>query len=136
MVTSRQMEKLAASCGFTLHMAPGFVGAHRRHRDGRFQQMHLFWWRNDKVAAQHGIPRAYLLVDPTLDQDGGQPTPNSYGSLGRFRIPLVEWPSQDQPWRTWGDVATEFRKVFGAAFDAPLDVGTEAIRGLPERYQL
>ncbi|OHU57113.1 hypothetical protein BKG82_13065 [Mycobacteroides chelonae] len=28
----------------------------------------------------------------------------------------------DQPWRTWGDVATEFRKVIGAAFDAPLEV--------------
>ncbi|RIT36759.1 hypothetical protein D2E76_15995 [Mycobacteroides abscessus] len=131
------MSALAESHGFTLHEAPGYVvGAHRRHADGRLQQMHLFWWRNDKIAAQRGIPRAYLVVDPTLDQAGGKPTPNSYGSEGRFRIPLVAWPSEEQAMRPWEDVVAEFGAVFGAAFDAPLQVGSEAIRELPARYMI
>lgn len=134
MVTKRQVERLAESHGFTLHDAPGFIGAHRRHADGRFQQVHLFWWRNDKIAAQRGIPRAYLVVDPTLDQESGQPTARSCGSVGRYRIPLVEWPSAEQAVRKWDDVVAEFGEVFGAAFDAPLDVGTEALRKLPDRY--
>lgn len=135
-MTKRQLEKLAESLGFTLHDAPGYVGAHRRHADGRLQQMHLFWWRNDKIAAQRDLPKAYLVVDPTLDQTGGQPTPNSYGSQGRFRVPLVDWPSTQQALRTWADVVAEFNEVFGTAFDAPLDDGVDAIRKLPGRYRI
>ncbi|WP_134081077.1 hypothetical protein [Mycobacteroides salmoniphilum] len=131
------MGRLAESHGFTLHDATGFVAGHRWHEDGRFQQVHLFWWRNDKIAEQRGIPRAYLVVDPTLNLGSGQqPTDNSYGSVGRYRIPLVEWPSTVQEMRKWDDVAAEFSEVFGPAFDAPLEVGTESMRKLADRYRI
>lgn len=38
--------------------------------------------------------------------------------------------------RPWDDVVAEFSAVFGAAFDARLQIGSEAIRQLPERYRI
>lgn len=129
MAPENKIRKLAASHGFEEHSAPGFVGFHRTHPDGRRQVMNIFSWSNDKHAAEAGIPRYYLVFDISLGAcDAG----------GRFRLPMVEWPAApaEQTIRPWADVAAEFEEVFLPLFDSPEDKAHELTRGLGDRYRL
>lgn len=97
----------------------GFIGMSRRAGgpDGFYEQrLDVFRWHNDAVAETSGIPRAYLVLCLTLhgsQEDGG-----------RWRLPLVEWPSEEQPLRTWDDVVSEFDDVFAPLFDVHERLGS------------
>lgn len=136
-VTRRQIQNSFTQHGFSEHPAPGFVGFHRFHpTDGRFQQLHVFTWSNPKAAERQGIPSAYLVICPTIDEPKGleglphpSPTP-------RFRIPLVHWPSEKQEPRNWQEVVDEYERVFLPAFELPLPAGNQHLGGLEDRYTL
>lgn len=74
------------------------------------QRLDVFRWSNSlDYATLNGIPRSYLVLCLTLHgqtEDGG-----------RWMLPLVEWPSDEQPLRPWDDVVEEFDEVFAPLFD-------------------
>ncbi|MFV8227252.1 hypothetical protein [Mycolicibacterium fortuitum] len=129
MAAVQSLRKLVTSHGFVEHHSPGFVGFHRRHDDGREQNLSAFWWANAKHAAAKGIPRSYMVV--CLDPGGG-------AGDGRFRLPLVRWPApvEGQTRRPWAEVATEFEDVFWPIYDLPAAEGRELIAALGDRYQI
>lgn len=112
------LHQLTSRHGFTPSPRPGFYGAERGD-----QRCDIFRWKNVDVADRDGIPREYLVLCLTFTrcclEDGG-----------RWRLPLVEWPSVDQNKREWSDVLDEFDSVFLPLFDS-----TEFPR-LDERYHL
>lgn len=139
MPTERQIITMTEPHGFRLEHKPGFVAVARRHpEDARHQWFKIFWWGNPKHADAKGIPRSYLCIDPILDSEQGHST------LGRYRLPLVDWPdnpddrlpSSEQKIRPWRDVVKEFNEVFVAALDAPQEIGHANLLALGERYRL
>lgn len=124
-----KMRALAARHGFVEHPAPGFLGFHRTHADGRWQGLNVFWWSNAQHAAALGIPRYYMVFDiaPAASAPGG-----------RFRLPMVVWPAAlaEQDVRPWPDVVAEFEEVFLPVFDAPESRGRELVEDLSARYQI
>lgn len=67
MLTANRACKLLEPHGFAHHEAPGFIGFHRTHPDGRKQLLHLFSWSNPKHAAAQDIPHSYVVVAPMID---------------------------------------------------------------------
>lgn len=127
MATEKQVTALGAECGFDPSPRRGFVGLARVREDGYYQRLDIFWWSNRKHAAAHGIPRAYLVICPAL---------NGWGEVGRWRLPLVDWPSEEQATRPWTDVAGEFKEVFLPILDAPLHEARLRLARLDDRYVL
>ena len=128
MASKKQVIALAREHGFTQDPDPGLICFRRTHPDGRQQMLRVFWWSNKKFAATLGIPNAYIVVCPGIDQD--------HHEDGRFRLPLVEWPSSEQLRRSPHEVLEEFRNVFIKALDAPSAQAHEAFQGLGGRYRL
>lgn len=120
--------------GFEEHPAPGFVGFHRTHSDGRAQVLQVFWWQNAKYAAAADIPRYYMVLDVSI----GSLCPRGAGASGRFRLPMVAWPAVPglQVVRRWMDVAAEFESVFLSLYDLPAAEGLRRLHGLDDRYQI
>ena len=97
-VTSqKQLEPTLTKYGFTYVEEPGFHSFHRVHRDGSDQYVRFFTWSNKAHAAKQGIPRAYLVV--AMQE-------------GRFRLPLVQWPSTEQSRVPFATVLEELESVF------------------------
>lgn len=129
MAPESKIRKLAASHGFTEQDVPGFIGFHRTHSDGRRQVLNVFWWSNDKHAAEAGIPRYYLVFDVS---------PGARETGGRFRLPMVAWPAApgEQTIRPWADVVTEFEEVILPLFDCSEVEARALTRGLGNRYRI
>ncbi|CPV66396.1 Uncharacterised protein [Mycobacteroides abscessus] len=129
MAPESKIRKLAANHGFVEHEARGVIGFHREHSDGRRQGLGVFWWSNDKHAAEAGIPRYYLVLDVS---------PGVPDAGGRFRLPMVAWPAApaDQTIRPWADVVAEFEEVFLPLLDSPVAQAPELTRALGNRYSL
>lgn len=127
MVTEKQVLSLGKAHGFTSSPRRGFVGLERQRADGVNQRLDVFWWSNPKIADAHGTPRSYLVLCPTLD--GG-------AEAGRWKVPLVEWPSDGQPTRRWADVADEVSRVIMPIMDGPVEMSVARLEGLDERYLL
>lgn len=128
MPTPNQMIKLLAGTGFEQVQDPGFVGFRRIHPDGRGQLLRFFFWSNRKHADATGIPRAYIVACVGLDQDRIEDR--------RFRINLVEWPSQDQPRRPWADVSQDVRDHVLPMLDAPSDEGHQLLEEYAAHHAL
>jgi hypothetical protein len=128
MPTEKQITSMVDGHGFRMTPEPGFVSFRRTHPDGRPQLLRVFWWSNKKIAAERGIPNAYLVVCLSLDQDEREE--------GRYRLPLVDWPSPDQVRRSWRDVAKEFTRVFMDALNASSDEGHRKLDSLGDRHLL
>lgn len=133
MAPHAQFRRLATTHGFLEHPAPGFIGFHRIHPDGRSQSLNVFWWQNAKHAAAAGIPRYYMVLDVSI----GSLT-HGAGATGRFRLPMVTWPAapSSQLVRPWTDVAAELEEVFLPLYDLPEAEGSRRLRRLDDRYQI
>lgn len=105
-----RLTSLMREHGFTRSTRQGLVGYARHAPDGTDQRLDVFHWSNPVVADQHGWPRSYLVACPSLD---------GITEVGRWKIPLVEWPSADQPERPWGDVAKELADVIITPMNLP-----------------
>lgn len=137
MPTINQIVTMMRGTGFEQIEDPGFVSFTRAHpTDGRKQWLRVFWWGNPKHADDHGIPRAFLVLEVGLDHDV------DLGASTRYRLPIVDWPDDPAARRPaaqqervkWADTVTEFNRVFLAALDAPYDQGRTQLDNLPERY--
>lgn len=107
---------------FREYMTPGFAAFTRADGDLR-----AFRWSNRALAGRHGSPRSYLVLClgfGAVDQH-------------RLRIPLVNWPSSDQPPRPWREVATEIDEVILPLFNEPADTALRSAASLnAPRYSL
>lgn len=119
----KRVTDLLESHGFTLNPRPGFLGFSRTHNEV-VQYIDFFRWSNKKNAESAGIPRTYLVL--CISRNGER-----YEDSGRWRLPLVEWPSDEQPVRKWSDVVDEFNEIFMPLLDSP-----ETPFNLDERYHL
>lgn len=125
----KQIRRMILPHGFKQFDNPGFLGFRRLHADGRTQGLSVFTWSNDKVALAAGIPRAYLVLCMALgSEDGGG------GHGGRYRLPLVQWPGQDQPMQPWAEVIREFRSVFMPMYDGSEQEGVRLLANR-DRYR-
>lgn len=128
----KQIRRMITPHGFKQFDNPGFLGFRRVHADGRSQGLSVFTWSNDKIAFAEGIPRSYLVLCMALGSENG-----SGGVGGRYRLPLVHWPSEDQPIRPWAEVIREFRSVFMPMYDGSEAEGVRLLANLdPWRYQI
>lgn len=109
-LTSKRAEKLLGARGFAMIPDRGFLSGRRELADGRCQMVRLFTWSNRAVADAHGIPRGYVVVAPCLVGSA---------EVGRYRVPLVQWPTAEQEPRSWAEVADEIDEVFLAVLDLP-----------------
>lgn len=124
------LSKLMAEAGFEPVERPGMASFERVTSDGRRQRLSWFRWSNPKVADQQGIPRNYLVAAiSTDDTDLGQ---IPIEDVPRLRIPLVEWPSEQQAARPWGAVADDIRRVVLPILDAAPGHGYAHLTGLPD----
>jgi hypothetical protein len=127
MPSEKQYTSLVERHGFVSTPEPGFVSFQRDHPDGRRQLLRFFCWSNKKHAAAAGIPRSYIVVCLGLDRAR---------EICRLRLPLVEWPSVEQPARPWRDVVEEFNAVVLPALDAPSVEGHLILERLEQRHLL
>lgn len=135
MVTANQARRLFEPHGFVHHEAPGFIGFHRTHTDGRKQLLHLFSWSNPKHADAQGIPHSYVVVAPMID---ASTLPGESGfhvqEDGRFTVTVKGYGGF--PIRTWREVADELVERFLPAFDLPLPAGIDLLDQLNETNHL
>lgn len=135
MVTANQARMLFESHGFVHHEAPGFIGFHRTHTDGRKKLLHLFSWSNPKHADAQGIPHSYVVVAPMID---ASTLPGESGfhvqEDGRFTVTVKGYGGY--PIRTWREVADELVERFLPAFDLPLTAGRDLLDQLNETNHL
>lgn len=121
MVSRKQLEPALGRHGFSYVEEPGFHSFHRVHRDGDDQYVRFFTWSNRAHADKAGIPRAYLVV--VLRE-------------GRFRLPLVQWPSAGQARVPLGEVLDELEKVFLGPLELDAASRSRIFAGLEDRYVL
>jgi hypothetical protein len=126
-VSSHHIGKIVEKAGFEPIRRPGFVSWRRTHDDGRPQTLSVFTWSNAKIAAEHDIPRSYLVVCLSLDSEHEE---------YRLRLPIVEWPSVEQRPRKTADIQQEFVEVFLGALNAPLDEGRSLLASVERRNVL
>lgn len=107
-----QIALWASGHGFKQSPRRGFLGFARTGDDGVEQRLDMFRWSNAKAAATAGVPRSYLVV---LVTTGLHPDPP------RVRIPLVEWPSEAQPARSWVEVGEELDEIIMPFMGASAD---------------
>lgn len=96
-MSEKRILALGEKYGFAPSPRAGFIGMERNAPQG-VQRLDVFVWSNKKLAEAAGIPWSYAVVDI----DGA-----------RYRLPLVERPSQTQPRRPWAQVEAEFDEAFG-----------------------
>lgn len=134
MTTGRRIGLLVEPLGFVRHEAPGFVGWHRTHEDGRKQLLHVFFWSNPKVAAADGIPHAYIVVAPAID---AARLPDEDGFYveedGRYIVVTKDRAGSPIPWT---DAAAEFCSTYLEIFDAPLPRGRQLLEDLGQSRSL
>lgn len=123
MVSVNKILSLGALHGFQPSERLGFVGMNRITAENVEQRLDIFQWSNPAVADRDGIPRAYLVI--CLSLTGG------LEDSGRWRLPLVEWPSERQETRPWEDVVEEFNEIV-----SPLLLVPWAVSKIPESYRL
>ncbi|MGP5048092.1 hypothetical protein [Glutamicibacter ardleyensis] len=121
MTSQKQLEPTLAKYGFTYFEEPGFHSFHRVHRDGSDQYVRFFTWSNKAHAAKQGIPRAYLVI--VLRE-------------GRFRLPLVQWPSVEQPRVPFASVLEELESVFLNSLGHSEETRSRFFSGLEDRHVL
>lgn len=121
MTSRKQLEPTLAKYGFDYVEEPGFHSFARIHPDGSDQYVRFFTWSNKAHAAKQGIPWAYLVV---VVQEG------------RFRLPLVQWPSDDQPRVPIGQVLEELERVFLEPLGESREERSKRFAALNDRYVL
>lgn len=120
-----RLKRLAREHGFTDSPRQGLVGLARATTGGGTQRFDVFEWSNPKAADAKGLPRAYLAICPSLD---------GATELGRWRVPLVEWPSTTQNERPWDEVAQELDDVIFPLMDLPDGDAEHRFHQLGDRY--
>ncbi|MGP5523346.1 hypothetical protein ACTXM3_08605 [Glutamicibacter arilaitensis] len=121
MASRKQLEPTLAKYGFTYVEEPGFQSFHRIHHDGSDQYVRFFTWSNKAHAEKQGIPRAYLVV---VVQEG------------RFRLPLVQWPSIEQKRVPFAAALEELESVFLETLELDKESRSMFFAGLDDRYVL
>jgi len=121
MVSRKQLEPMLNRHGFSYFETPGFHSFRRAHPDGSDLMVYFFTWSNERHAARTGVPRAYLVV-VLLE--------------GRFRIPLVDWPSEAQARRPVKEVLEELEEVFLNTLDLPTVQHSQLFSTLGTRHLL
>lgn len=121
MISRKQLEPTLSRHGFSYVEEPGFHSFHRVHRDGDDQYVRFFTWSNKAHAEKAGIPRAYLVV--VLRE-------------GRFRLPLVQWPSSEQARIPFSEVLDELERVFLGPLELDAASRPQVFAGMEDRYVL
>ena len=121
MVTRKQLEPALTRHGFTYCEEPGFLSFQRTTESGLTEYARFFTWSNAKHAAKVGIPRTYLVIDIRE---------------GRFRLPLVQWPSETQARTPFKAVLKELEEVFLQPLNYPAEQRSRTFSALDTRYVL
>lgn len=127
MTTRKRFQDLLRPAGFTHDPTERAFHTFRRTHptDGRQQILRFVVWHNDRVADEQGQARRHLVIIPAADAAQRQEDT-------RLMLPLVKWPSQDQPVRPWQDVAQDLRGRVLPVLDMPEEQGRERLAALDE----